>query len=159
MLDFSTATTETAAMNHYLELLAVLALALTWGGMTFFSAVMAPLVFTKLPYETAAAFIRAVFPWYYLTLGSTTLIALFLLLPGVGRGLAWPAALSALTLAGFVLARQVLMPQINRPRDGEVAGDREAGLRFQRLHRLSVVINGLQWLALLAALWTLWRPA
>jgi hypothetical protein len=48
MLDFSTATTETAAMNHYLELVAVLALALTWGGMTFFSVVMAPLVFTKL---------------------------------------------------------------------------------------------------------------
>ena len=82
-----------------------------------------------------------------------------LLLPGVGRGLAWPAALSALTLAGFVLARQVLMPRINRARDGEVAGDPGAGLRFQRLHRLSVVINGLQWLALLAALWILWRPA
>ena len=49
MSDFSTATTETASMNHYLELLAILALALTWGGMTFFYAVMAPLVFTKLP--------------------------------------------------------------------------------------------------------------
>jgi len=53
----------------------------------------------------------------------------------------------------------VLMPQINRARDGEAAGDRGAALRFQRLHRLSVVINGLQWLALLSALWILWRPA
>ena len=47
-----------------LTLLAGLALALTWGGMTFFSAVMAPLVFTKLPLETAGAFIREVFPWH-----------------------------------------------------------------------------------------------
>jgi len=41
-----------------------LSLALTFGGMIFFSAVMAPLVFTKLPFETAGAFIRQVFPWY-----------------------------------------------------------------------------------------------
>ena len=39
-----------------------LALALTFGGMTFFSGVMAPLVFTKLPFETAGAFSRQVFP-------------------------------------------------------------------------------------------------
>lgn len=35
-----------------------LSLTLTFGGMSFFSSVMAPLVFTKLPFETAGAFIR-----------------------------------------------------------------------------------------------------
>ena len=142
-------------MSHLfnLELLAGLALALTWGGMTFFSAVMAPLVFTKLPFETAGAFIREVFPWYYLTMGATTLVALLMLLPGSVESVPWPAALCALTLIGFVLARQVLMPMINRARDAEVAGDAGAGSRFQRLHRLSVAINGAQWLAILAALW------
>ena len=35
-----------------------LSLALTSGGMSFSSLVMAPLVFTKLPFETAGAFIR-----------------------------------------------------------------------------------------------------
>ena len=142
-------------MSHLfnLELLAGLALALTWGGMTFFSAVMAPLVFTKLPFESASAFIREVFPWYYLTMGATTLVALLTLLPGSAEGMRWPAALSAMTLAGFVLARQVLMPMINRARDAEVAGDAGAGSRFQRLHRLSVAFNGVQWLAILAALW------
>ena len=93
--------------------LAGLALALTWGGMTFFSAVMAPLVFTKLPFETAGAFIREVFPWYYLAMGLTTLLAVLLLLPGVGAGVGWPAALSAFALAGFVMA-QVLMPGSTR---------------------------------------------
>ena len=40
-----------------LDLLAGLSLALTFGGMTFFSAVMAPLIFTRLPSEAAGAFI------------------------------------------------------------------------------------------------------
>jgi hypothetical protein len=136
-----------------LDLLAGLALALTFGGMTFFSAVMAPLVFTKLPFETAGAFIREVFPWYYLTMGVSSLIALLVLLPGVGAGLAWPAALTALALVGFIVARQVLMPMINRARDAEVSGDPAAAQRFKRLHGLSVMINGVQWLAVLAALW------
>jgi hypothetical protein len=56
-------------------LVATLALALTFGGMTFFSAVMAPLVFDKLPLKVAGPFIRQVFPWYYLTMGVAVLIA------------------------------------------------------------------------------------
>ena len=40
-----------------------LSLALTFGGMTFFSAILAPLVFTRLRLETADTFIRQVFPW------------------------------------------------------------------------------------------------
>ncbi len=39
-------------------LIAVLALALTFGGMTFFSAVITPLVFSKLPLKIAGPFIR-----------------------------------------------------------------------------------------------------
>jgi len=140
-----------------LTLLAGLALALTWGGMTFFSAVMAPLVFTKLPLETAGAFIREVFPWYYLTMGLTTMVALLLLLPGIGTGVGWPAILSAFSLFGFVLARQVLMPKINEARDAELAGASGAGERFKRLHGVSVLINGAQWVAILAALWILLR--
>ena len=62
-----------------------LSLALTFGGMTFFSAVMAPLVFTKLPFDTAGAFIRQVFPWYYATMGATTLVALLALLLGASH--------------------------------------------------------------------------
>jgi hypothetical protein len=138
-----------------LEVLAGLALALTFGGMTFFSAVMAPLVFTKLPFDTAGAFIREVFPWYYLSMGASSLAALLLLLPGVGEGLAWPAALTGLALVGFLVARQLLMPMINRARDAQGQGDSTAGERFRRLHGVSVMINGIQWLAVLTALWLL----
>jgi hypothetical protein len=61
-------------------------------------------------------------------------------------------ALAALVLAGFVVARQVLMPLISRARDGELADGFTAARRFRRLHPVSVVINAFQWLAVLAAL-------
>lgn len=133
-------------------LIAGLALAVTFGGMTFFSAVMAPLVFTKLPLPTAGSFIREVFPWYYLTMGATTLIALVAMVLGVVGLASWEASLTALVLLGFIYARQILMPQINRARDAELSGTAGAARRFTRLHRISVVINGLQWLAILTAL-------
>jgi hypothetical protein len=122
-----------------------LTLALAFGGMTFFSAVMAPLVFTKLPFDTAGAFIRQVFPWYYLTIGAVSALAAVLLLIGQAYGVALLAAVTAL---GFGYARQILMPKINAARDaGEEA-------RFNRLHRFSVIINGAQWLMIAAALVT-----
>ena len=135
-----------------IHIIAALSLALTFGGMTFFSAIMAPLVFTKLPFETAGAFIRQVFPWYYLSMGATTLVALLALLFGASHTASWEASLAALVLLGFVLARQILMPLINRARDEELAGKVGAERRFKRLHRTSVLINGAQWLAVLAAL-------
>jgi hypothetical protein len=125
------------------QLVAGLALALAFGAMTFFSAVMAPLVFTKLPFETAGGFIRQVFPWYYLSVGSVSALAAVALVFGAEQVAALLAALAA---AGFWFARQVLMPRINAARD---AG---AHARFERLHRISVAINGAQWLLLAAAL-------
>lgn len=140
-------------MNHVIT---GLALALTFGGMTFFSLVLAPLVFTKLPLDIAAAFIRQVFPWYYLTMGITTLVALVTLVLEPYDVRVWEIVSTGLVLAGFVYARQVLMPMINRARDAEMAGDTGAARRFKRLHGISVIINGVQWLAVLTALiWVL----
>ena len=44
------------------------------------------------------------------------------------------------------------MPLINRARDEEMAGEPGADRRFKRLHQTSVLINGVQWVAVLAAL-------
>jgi hypothetical protein len=134
------------------QLVAALALALTFGGMTFFSAVMAPLVFSKLPLKIAGPFIRQVFPWYYLTMGATILIALTALILGAGGSATWEVALATVVLAGFAFAREVLMPLINGARDAEMAGRFGAARRFRRLHLISVVINALQWLAVLTVL-------
>lgn len=110
------------------------------GAMVFFSGVMAPLIFTKLEADVAGRFIRQVFPWYYLTvitLGSLAALAVAFLRP------ADALAMACVALAG-VIARQSLMPSINRARDAILAGEPAAEKRFSRLHRLSVWINALQ---------------
>lgn len=81
-----------------LEKAALLTLAALVGGMVAFSARFAPLVFRKLRGETAAGFMRGMFRWYYL----------------FGPGLSG-------------LARQLLMPAINRGRDRQVGMTREQG--------------------------------
>lgn len=128
------------------QLIAGLAVAVAFGGMTFFSAVMAPLVFTKLPVGTAGAFIREVFPWYYLSIGVISALAAVLLL-FASQQLA--AALTIVVAFGFWYARQILMPRINSARD---AGKPRL---FNRLHRFSVGINLVQWVLLAAVLTSL----
>jgi hypothetical protein len=44
------------------------------------------------------------------------------------------------------------MPMINRARNAQMAGVAGAGRRFRRLHLMSALINGFQWLAVLAVL-------
>ncbi len=130
------------------ETLALFAAAILLGGMVVFSFVLAPLVFLKLPAETAGPFIRQVFPWYYLfVLGVAAFGALALTAEAPGLAL----VMAGVAAAG-VVARQVLMPAINASRDRELAGDPAAGRRFALLHKSSVVINFAQ---MAAAAWVL----
>lgn len=122
-----------------------------WGGMLFFVAVFAPLVFMKLEPEVAGRFIRQVFPVYYASMGVTSGVAAAALALGSTHTVA-DAAVMALVCAGFWLARQALVPTINRYRDASLAGDPGAGRRFHRLHRLSVLINGIQLVAVAVVL-------
>ena len=127
---------------------ALFAIALCLGGMVFFAACVAPLVFSRLPAEHAGRFIRGLFPVYYLYVLGLSAAASVALLPlsTVAAGLAGAVALSALWL------RQVLMKTINRLSDAAQAGDAQAGRRFDRMHRLSVIMNVLQMAALAAVL-------
>jgi hypothetical protein len=115
------------------------------GSMLFFGVVVAPALFRALPEDAAGRFLRAFFPKYYLWgLAITVIAALTALLSD------WAiAALCLLIAVSFAYARQWLMPQINRARDAALTGDREASPRFERLHRFSVLINGLQLVVLL----------
>jgi hypothetical protein len=131
-------------MPDLIDLGALFALAILFGGMVTFSFVFAPLVFTQLPAETAGRFIRAVFPWYYLFVLAVAGVAAALLLaaqPVAG------AVMAAVALAG-VLARQVLMPAINRYRDRQLRGDGTATRMFNILHQGSVVVNFVQMAAI-----------
>ena len=114
------------------------------GAMLFFPSVVAPVVFTSLPEAQAGAFLRSMFPRYYAFMIALSLIAALLFLV-VSDESAYQAAIVCLLVGVSTLwVRQWLMPRINTARDAQLAGDTEAGRRFDRDHKLSVGINLLQ---------------
>ena len=121
------------------------------GAMLFFPSVVAPAIFTSLPEAQAGAFLRSMFPRYYGFMITLSLIAAFLFLVGNDES-AYTAAIACLFVGVSTLwVRQWLLPRINAARDAQLAGDVEAGRRFDRDHKLSVGINLLQ-LILLAGI-------
>ena len=105
---------------------ALLVTALLFGGMTLFAFGFAPFLFSALPADTTRAVIRRAFPHFYL----------FVIVTAAAAGLTAFAgdALVAVALTA-VLARQILMPAINR------ATDHGEQRRFARLHGASVVLT------------------
>ncbi len=146
------------AMETPLALIALFSLALALGGMVFFATVVAPIVFTRLTFEEAGQFIRAIFPHYYLWVLACSAAAAVALFPLAKEAAGIMAASAGLTL----WLRQVLMPRINHASDLAQAGLAQAGLaqagdaaakrEFDRLHKLSVVANLVQILAIGAVL-------
>lgn len=135
-------------LHNILQGAATVLVALLAGSMLFFSFVMAPLIFIKLEIEAAGKFVRAIFPWYYLliiilaAMGSLVLVVLAPL----------NAGLLALVAASTIYCRQSLMPSINEYRDRSKAGEAGTNKIFDKLHRRSEFLNGLQLLAVVAVL-------
>ena len=114
------------------------------GAMLFFPSVVAPVVFTSLPEAHAGAFLRSMFPRYYAFIIALSLLAALLFLVANG-GSAYHAAFACLFVGvSTIWVRQWLLPRINMARDAQLAGDADAGRRFDRNHKLSVGINLLQ---------------
>ncbi|MHB1305279.1 MAG: DUF4149 domain-containing protein [Acidiphilium sp.] len=123
--------------------LAIIGLAALTGGMIFFAAVMAPLVFGTLPPHIAGTFIRAAFPRYYLYMIATSAIgALGLLLDRKPRAAAATLALAAVT-AWLWLA---WLPHLDTL---HAAGHNAA---FATGHTISVWIDAAQLIAAIALL-------
>jgi hypothetical protein len=123
-----------------LALIALFAIALLFGGMAFFAALVAPVVFRALPPEPAGRFLRTLFPRYYLWVAATAAAAAVALFP-----LSKPDSGILAVVAGVaVWLRQVLMPRINALSDAAKAGDAAAQRGFDKAHRLSVWANMLQ---------------
>ena len=133
-----------------METIALYLVAATLGAMLFFAVGVAPTVFQALPIEQAGLFLRKLFPRYYLALivGSGVAGGLWISSAPMAAAVCWLIALSTLWI------RQSLVPRINQLRDAELAGDAAAGARFATLHRVSVTINMVQLLALVALLLT-----
>ena len=117
-----------------MTIIALLAAATLFGGMTFYSFGFAPVLFKQLPMESVRPLLRGTFPYYYAAViavsGVTALAAISV------SGLS--AMLFGAIAVSTIYARQILMSQINAATD---RGDKSA---FGRLHGLSVVIQLVQ---------------
>ena len=122
-----------------------------FGAMLFFSFLIAPITFIKLEAAAAGKLIRSIFPHYYLIIIILSFVTAVLLI------LANHSSAVLMFIIGLsgVFARQSLIPKINKYRDGEIAGDLDAKSKFDRLHRLSVVINGGQIILLIISIVTI----
>jgi Domain of unknown function (DUF4149) len=110
------------------------------GIMLFFTVAVAPTIFTVLPAEWSAAYVRKFFPKYFLFLGITTAAATVL------AGTRGTQIVLALCAAIFFFSCFWLTPRINRARDDKRSN------AFKTLHYLSVALNLLQ---LVAFIWIL----
>jgi len=133
---------------HLLEIMGAVSVATLFGSMAFFSCVIAPLVFIELDTATAGRFMRRLFPWYYVVVAVLSLIATL----SLAATLPIDAAIMGFVFIGAYFSREVLMPRINRRRDAVVQGNASAEVSFNRLHRISVLINAVQIIAIFCIL-------
>jgi hypothetical protein len=125
-------------MRGWGSVLAVLGLGALVGGMLFFGAIMAPLVFLHLPLSVAGPFIRGAFPWYYdYCLDAAVLAGVGLALRREWLAALVPAAVIVITAGLWIF----LLPALDALKAAhDVAG-------FERGHQLSVWLNGAELLA------------
>ena len=133
---------------NLLGITGAITVATLFGSMAFFSCVIAPLVFIELDAATAGRFIRRLFPWYYAVIATLSLIATL----SFAATLPVDAITMGLVFIGACVSRQILMPRINRQSDALAQGDISAQVSFDRLHRISVIINAAQMIAVFCIL-------
>ena len=110
---------------------ALLTSSLLFGGMLLFSASFAAFLFKSLPSIKASALIRKAFPYFYIFVIITSLIAALLALASS----LFSASILVLIALSTMPTRQMLMPAIN------AATDAKQKQHFLVLHGLSVVIT------------------
>jgi len=127
----------------------LLCIAVWLGGMVFFSIFTAPVVFTVLPVSEAGKVVSGIFPRYYLLgygAGIVSAILAFYFMIAHSPRLWWGLAALALgiALALTFYAGAVVRPRINAIHTvaEETNPDPERKAEFDRLHRLSVALNG-----------------
>ncbi|CAN5910957.1 hypothetical protein BH23PLA1_BH23PLA1_15910 [soil metagenome] len=128
----------------------LIAMAAWVGSILFFSFGVAPIIFRVLPADSAARFVRTLFPRYYAWGATSGALALASFTCGVLSHPEYRGARAliqiVLLLAGTLImlyCGNALTPAINAARD---AGAEQTG-RFDRLHRRSVRLNSLVLLA------------
>src|SRR5271169_3973782 len=129
------------------------------GGIVFFSFFTAPAVFTVLPRHEAGQLISTIFPRYYMlgyVVGTISLVLAIYLTAMRGPRIWWGGAtlLLAIALGITFYAGTVILPRADAIRTvtEEQNPDPVRKAEFDRLHRLSVILNGAVLLLNLAAI-------
>jgi len=126
-------------MPEYLLNLTKFLIPLLLGGLIFFSALVAPSVFTSLDEKNARVFLRSIFPKLYLFAGIFSLF-ISLILFFINNFLSF---IYFIITIGYFYSRQFLMIKINE------ASDQKNQKEFRKLHRFSVLIFIVQILLML----------
>ena len=121
--------------------LIILIIGMILGFMIFFPIVVAPSVFKNFNEKQSSVFLRSFFPKYYLFGIIITLIGI--IISALEKDFIIIFSLSFIFL-GFVFSRQYLTPLINKAKDEITKSDNLSKVKFERLHRFSVIINILQ---------------
>ena len=117
-------------MPEYLLILVKFLIPFLLGGLIFFSALVAPNVFSSLDEKNARVFLRGIFPKLYLYSGIFSLF-ISLILFFINSFLSFIFFMITL---GYFYSRQFLMIKINE------ASDQKNHMEFKKLHRFSVLI-------------------
>ena len=126
-------------MPEYLLNLTKFLIPFLLGGLIFFSALVAPNVFTSLDEKNARVFLRGIFPKLYLYAGILSL-CISLILFFINNFLSF---IFFIITIGYFYSRQFLMIKINE------ASDQKNQKEFKKLHRFSVLIFIVQILLML----------
>ncbi|MBT3990936.1 MAG: DUF4149 domain-containing protein [Rhodospirillaceae bacterium] len=127
-----------------LHVLALIAVALQFGGMAYFAFLFTPMVFKFVDREDASKFLRQVFPVYYRTNAVISILPALLLIPGQSYEVEVGTMLAV--AAGFLFAARVIVPMANKAR--EESND----AKFKAVHRSSVILHMIQFVAVVVIL-------
>ena len=127
-----------------MHVLALVFVAAVFGGMGFFAFLFTPMVFKFCEREDAAQFLRQVFPVYHRVMAVMSIPPAVALMPG--RSYQVEVITMLAVAAFFVVAARILVPAVNSARE---AGDTG---KFAKVHRISVILHMLQFLAVTVVL-------
>ena len=103
--------------------------------MIFFPLVVATSVFKALDEKQSSKFLRTFFPKYYLF---GFILSALGIITSIVKQNNISILIFILLVVGFLFSRQVLMPIINKAKDSNNE------IKFNRFHKISVLINFLQ---------------
>ena len=119
---------------------AIIGVALQFGGMAFFAFIFSPMIFKFMASDQASMFLRQVFPIYYRLSAGISIFPALMLIPLPFYHL--EVGILLCVAAVFLFAARILVPMSNKARD------ENSDVKFKIIHRTSVLIYMLQWVAL-----------